>query len=91
MAAAKRVGEPLPAFYEELRSNLATNLRAARLEVNLTQRALGQQAAVARDYVRRIEGRATNVSLETLCALAAKVNKHPLDLLSSPSKPKRSS
>ncbi len=36
MAAAKRVGAPPPAFYEELRSNLATNLRAARIAAELT-------------------------------------------------------
>jgi transcriptional regulator with XRE-family HTH domain len=80
-AAAKRVGGPLPPFYEELRTNLATNLRAARLAAKLTQKELGAAALVARDYVRRIEAEATNVSLETLCSIAAVLKMHPLDLL----------
>jgi transcriptional regulator with XRE-family HTH domain len=89
-ASARRIGEPSPAHYEELQANVATNLRAARKAVGLTQRALGDLAAVARDYVRRIEGQETNISLHTLCALAVHVNRHPLDLLGPPAAPTRS-
>jgi transcriptional regulator with XRE-family HTH domain len=84
MAAAAKRADRLPLFFALLRDNLATNVRAARQAAGLSQRELGALSNLARDYVRRIEAGETNASLETICALAEHLGKHPLELLGSP-------
>jgi predicted transcriptional regulator len=70
--AAKRNGQPKSPHpvAPELRAALATNLRTARLAVGLTQTQLGDLADVCRDYIRRIEARDANVSIDVLAAIA---------------------
>ena len=81
--AAKRTGQPKPSapVASELRATLATNLRTARLASGLTLLRLSELANVSKDYIRRIEARDANVSIDILAAIAVHVGKTPLELL----------
>lgn len=94
MAAAKRLGQPQPPpplpVARELRDALATNLRTARLEQQLTQQQLADLSGVSRDYIGRIEkAKDANVSLDVLYALSRHVNRSPIQLLEAAAQPIR--
>ena len=80
--AAKRTGlkKPSAPVASELRATLATNLRTARLASGLTLLRLSELANVSKDYIRRIEARDANVSIDILAAIAVHVGKTPLEL-----------
>ena len=56
--------------YEQLRLNLAENIRLMRRVKNLTQEQLALMAEVDRTYVSQIERCTCNPSLMVLCKLA---------------------
>lgn len=56
--------------YEQLRVNLAENIRLMRRVKNLTQEQLALMAEVDRTYVSQIERCTSNPSLMVLCKLA---------------------
>ena len=56
--------------YEQLRLQLAENIRLMRRVKNLTQEQLALMAEVDRTYVSQIERRTGNPSLLVLCKLA---------------------
>ena len=63
--------------------NIAANLRKHRAERGLSQEAFADICGYHRTYVGAIERAERNITIETLCALAAALNLHPVDLLAS--------
>jgi transcriptional regulator with XRE-family HTH domain len=83
MAAAKRSTESQPPPISIGRRALALNLRAARLEVGLSQQELADLSGVSRKYVGEIESApyGANVSIDVLAVIAQHVRRSPVDLL----------
>jgi transcriptional regulator with XRE-family HTH domain len=57
--------------YRQIKSVLATNVRASRKALGITQEALALETGVDRSFVGQIERGEANPSLRTLCRLAA--------------------
>ena len=79
--AAKRSGPVPPPVSPVLRRALARNLRTARQDARLTQKALGDLAGVSREYIGDIENGSANVSIDILTVLAQHLHISPFDLL----------
>ena len=71
---------------EQLRSNLALNLKMARKSKGLAQEKLALEAEVDRTVVSKIERAVTNPSLEILLRLANHLEIEVADLLHQPKK-----
>jgi transcriptional regulator with XRE-family HTH domain len=82
MAAAARSEEP--PYLAALRRALGANIEAARLAKGMTKRELAARSGTAQEYVRRLEIGKVNATLETICAMAAALDLHPIDLLRLP-------
>ncbi|UZD97651.1 helix-turn-helix domain-containing protein [Pseudomonas corrugata] len=70
--------------YEQLRLNLAENIRLMRRVKNLTQEQLALMAEVDRTYVSQIERCTSNPSLMVLCKLANVLEVATDQLLTDP-------
>lgn len=88
MAAKRSRDDDIPPAIA-LRSNLATNVRRARLAAGLKQRELGDVANLSRDYVVKIESARANVSIDILNHIASCLKVSPIDLLLPPVRPSR--
>ena len=64
-----------------LRTILARNLKATRLERGLSQEELAHEAGLHRTYVSLLENERYSVSIDTLEKLAAVLEVEPVDLL----------
>ena len=71
---------------EQLRSNLALNLKMVRKSKGLAQEKLALEAEVDRTVVSKIERAVTNPSLEILLRLANHLEIEVADLLHQPKK-----
>lgn len=69
--------------YEQVRQDLARNVKRLRCEHNLSQEALALRADVDRTYVSQIERAVGNPSLLVLCKLGAILETDVLNLLES--------
>jgi len=69
--------------YDDLRRDLASNLRRIRKDAGLSQDQLSTLAQVDRSYVSQIEREVGNPSLHVLSSLARTLNSDVLDLLSA--------
>lgn len=63
---------------------LGANVKAARLDLGLTQEVLGTQTGRGRVYIQRIESGSTNVTLETLVSLTLALSRSVTELLQPP-------
>ena len=88
--AAKRSGIAPLSVDLALRDTLAENMRAARLEADLTQKTLGDLAGVSRDYIGQIENSTANVSIDVLANLAKHLGVSPVKLLTPSKRVRRS-
>lgn len=70
-----------PATTRELRSCVASRVRATRKKRGWTQQQLAERAGIDRTHLARFETQAANVSLEVLFRLAAALNVRPCKLL----------
>ncbi len=75
--------------FDDLRTTLATNLRARRKELGLSQEGLALDAEIDRTFVSQIERGIGNPSLRILFQLAVQLDTEVTVLLESPPKPKR--
>lgn len=64
-----------------LRTIFAKNLKARRLERELSQEALAQEAGLDRSYVSLLENEHYSASLDTIEKLAAVLKVESIDLL----------
>jgi len=71
---------------DQLRSNLALNLKSIRMEKGLAQERLALEAGVDRTVVSKIERAVTNPSLEILLRLANQLDVEVGQLLLPPLK-----
>ena len=72
--------------YEQVRQNLARNMKDFRGKRGLSQEALALSADVDRTYVSQIERAVGNPSLLVLCKLGAILETDVLDLLAEQTK-----
>lgn len=70
--------------YEQVRQDLAHNMKSLRHERSLSQEALALSADVDRTYVSQIEQAVGNPSLLVLCKLASILGTDVLNLLERP-------
>lgn len=73
-----------------LNQRLGTHLRAIRLERGFTQEAWAEHLGYDRTYVASLERGERNMSLDSLTALAEKLEIEPLSLLVDPAAPQSS-
>ena len=66
---------------EGIVATFGANLKAARLEVGLTQAEVAERAGLLQQYVSLVESGKQNVTLTTAQALADVVHKHVTELL----------
>lgn len=69
--------------YDNMRRDLALNLRRIRKGAGLSQEQLSMRAQVDRSYVSQIEREVGNPSLHVLASLAGTLNSDVVDLLSA--------
>lgn len=69
--------------YEQVRQDLARNMRTLRIKLSLSQEALALSADVDRTYVSQIERAVSNPSLLVLCKLGAVLKTDVPSLLES--------
>jgi transcriptional regulator with XRE-family HTH domain len=69
--------------YEQVRQDLARNMKSLRIKRSLSQEALALSADVDRTYVSQIERAVGNPSLLVLCKLASVLETDVLSLLES--------
>lgn len=67
--------------YEQIREQLASNIRALRSRKGLSQEALALSADLDRTYISQIERRVGNPSLLVLCKLAAILEVDVVELI----------
>jgi ribosome-binding protein aMBF1 (putative translation factor) len=78
-APAKKGG--LTRDQDALREVFAQNLKTARLDAGLSQRALSRATGVSQTHIWLMEAGRANVTFDTLSVLAASLGKAPAELL----------
>lgn len=70
--------------YDQLLQHLATNIKARRKELGITQEALALDAGIDRTYISQIERGISNPSLLVLVKVAEILNVEVVKLLAEP-------
>jgi len=73
--------QPINGTPQELLSNVATNLRWYRTRLGLSQEGLADLCGYHRTYIGAIERAERNITIATLCSLAASLNLSVFELL----------
>ena len=79
-----RRSRALPAPPLDGRSLVGANVRRFRQAAALSQEELALAAGINRSYLSSVERGHRNVSIDNICRIAAALDRHPRELLSTP-------